>query len=291
MTKRIQSPDFPGIAKPSIDFEFVRDQRRSTLLYYDIDLSTARSFAAGTQLTLPLVGNAFYVDADLTDGGTAIAHFQDSVNAGSAPVYVSPGFIAQVPFTQIVFENAAQSGKLLRFFYGVDIDFTPGQTSQTSISGSVSVIDGGLGRTALNQAFTAFPSLGPTVGQYNHAQLWNPAASGKNLIVEKISIMSSAAAIVEIGMNATNLSTFDRFCTSKLAGGAASVGKSYYQSNAALLLPPADRRFVYSVAANDNVIIELREPFIVPQGFGVTVQQDTVNLSLYTNMEFFEQSV
>lgn len=133
MINENSQPDFPGISKPSLDFEFVRDQRRSTLLYVDIDLATAHSFAAGTQITLPLAGNSFYVDQDLTNTGNAVVHFQDSVNAGSAPVYVNPGFIARVPFTQVVFENTEQAGKRLRVFYGVDVDFVAGVSATISI--------------------------------------------------------------------------------------------------------------------------------------------------------------
>ena len=132
-----QSPSFPGIEKPSIDFQPVRDQRRSMLLYYDLDLTNARSYAAGTHELLPVAGNSFYVDQNLTISGEATAHFQDSVNAGSAPVFVNPGFIARVPFTQIIFENDAQPGKILRFFYGVDVDFIPGVNANIVLNSTV----------------------------------------------------------------------------------------------------------------------------------------------------------
>lgn len=130
-------PDFPGFDKPSIDFDPVRDQRRSTLLYLDVDLTDARSMATGTALFLNLAGNSFYVDQDLVNVGNAVVHFQDTVSAGVAPVYVTPGFIANVPFTQLVIENLAQAGKRLRIFYGVDIDFQAGINAQVSISGTI----------------------------------------------------------------------------------------------------------------------------------------------------------
>lgn len=130
-------PDFPGFVKPSIDFDPVRDQRRSTLLYLDVDLTNARSMAAGTALFLNIAGNSFYVDQDLVNVGNAVVHFQDTVTAGVAPVYVTPGFIAAVPFTQLVVENLAQAGKRLRIFYGVDIDFQAGINAQVSISGTI----------------------------------------------------------------------------------------------------------------------------------------------------------
>lgn len=131
---------FPGFDKPSIDFGPVRDLRRATLFYYDIDLSTARAMSDNTALVLPLAGNSFYVDQSPTTGAATI-HFQDTnLNSSAAPVYVLPGFIAKVPFTQIMVENAAQAGKRLRIFYGVDVDFVGGMNATISISSVVPVL-------------------------------------------------------------------------------------------------------------------------------------------------------
>lgn len=134
----MKKPFFAGMSQPSTDFESVRDGRRSTLLYYDVDLSTARSVAAGTPLILNLAGNSFYVDQDTSTVGYATVHFQDTnLGISPAPIFVGPGFIANVPFTQLLVENTAQAGKRLRVFYGVDIDFQAGVNAQVSISGTL----------------------------------------------------------------------------------------------------------------------------------------------------------
>lgn len=131
---------FPGFEKPSIDFGPVRDLRRATLFYYDIDLSAAHSMGDNTALVLPLAGNSFYVDQSPTTGAATV-HFQDTnLNSSAAPVYVLPGFIAKVPFTQIMVENAAQAGKRLRIFYGVDVDFVGGMNATISVSSVVPVL-------------------------------------------------------------------------------------------------------------------------------------------------------
>lgn len=130
---------------PSTDFEKVRDGRGSMPLWIDIDLTTARSIAgtgANAALVINIAGNSFYVDQDTTNVGFATVHFQDTnLGASSAPLFVSPGFIASVPFTQILIENAAQGGKRLRIFYGVDIDFQAGVNASIAISGNVSVVE------------------------------------------------------------------------------------------------------------------------------------------------------
>jgi hypothetical protein len=150
------------LAVPGTDFFRVRDQRRTMLLTYDLDLSTARSIAAGTALLLPLAGNSFYVDQDLTNCGFATCHFQDGAFYGSAPVLTGPGFIAKVPFTQINFENAAQPGKRLRIFYGVDVEFVPGVNTQTTLQGNVAVQDVGMSYGA---SYASTAVLGQNVAQ------------------------------------------------------------------------------------------------------------------------------
>lgn len=130
------------LEKPSNNFARVRDGRESMPLWMDIDLSTARSIAGtgvNAALSLNISGNSFFVDADTGNVGNAIIHFQDtSLGIASAPFYAAPGFVASVPFTQILIENAAQAGKRLRIFYGVDLDFRAGVNASV-ISGSVSI--------------------------------------------------------------------------------------------------------------------------------------------------------
>lgn len=128
------------LKRPSTDFAAVRDGRQSMPLYIDVDLTTARSISGNNPLILNIAGNSFYTDADTTNGGNAIVHFQDTnLGNASAPFFVSPGFIANVGFTQLLIENAAQAGKRMRIFYGVDIDFQAGVNASIAITGSVNV--------------------------------------------------------------------------------------------------------------------------------------------------------
>lgn len=146
---------FPGINPPSTDMEAVRDGRRSTLQGYLVDLSTARSLAAGTALTLQVQGNLFYADPlfDLvgnSQAGIARVHFQD-VNSNPVGTYVTalPSALYKVPFTQLAVENFAQAGKYLYLVYGTDVDILPGasQQVQATIIGTPTV-GGSLGALA-----------------------------------------------------------------------------------------------------------------------------------------------
>lgn len=128
-------PIFAGFQKPSIDMEAVRDGRRAPLLYLDIPLDTTFTIAAGNAIIYPISGNSLYVDQDTSIVGNAVLHFQDTnLQSASAPIYVGAGFIAKVPFTQLLVENkTAQSGKVLRVVYGTDVDFTAGVNATLAI--------------------------------------------------------------------------------------------------------------------------------------------------------------
>lgn len=129
-------PIFAGFQKPSMDMEAVRDGRRAPLLYLDIPLDTVQTIANGNPVILPLSGNSFYIDQDTSIVGNAVVHFQDTnLQQSSAPIYVGPGFIAKVPFTQILVEvKTAQAGKILRIVYGTDVDFTAGLNATISVT-------------------------------------------------------------------------------------------------------------------------------------------------------------
>jgi hypothetical protein len=135
-TEKKPQPVFAGFTKPSTDMEAVRDGRRAPLLYLDIPLDSTFTIASGNPLVLPLSGNSFYIDQDTSIVGNGYVHFQDTnLQSASAPIYVGAGFIAKVPFTQILIENKiAQAGKVLRIVYGTDVDFTAGLNATIAIS-------------------------------------------------------------------------------------------------------------------------------------------------------------
>lgn len=135
-----QAPNFAGLRPPSVPFTEVRDRRRAFPLYYDLDLTVARSIAAGTPAVLPLAGNFFFIDQDPTNVGNATVRFVDNNSVWDTPIAVGPGSNWRVPFTGLVIENAAQAGKRLRILYGVDIETVPGINAQVVIAGAVSVI-------------------------------------------------------------------------------------------------------------------------------------------------------
>ena len=178
------------LKKPSTDFAAVRDGRQSMPLYIDVDLTTARSISGKNPLILNIAGNSFFTDADTTNGGNAIVHFQDTnLGNASAPFFVSPGFIANVGFTQLLIENTAQAGKRMRIFYGVDIDFQAGVNASIAITGSVSVTSLPNQRLTYTGSYKANTNAAANTAE----QIFAPGSNVNGAILNAASIMSYAS--------------------------------------------------------------------------------------------------
>lgn len=160
-------PEFNGFRRASSDFKRVQSQFSTEILSYELDLTSARSFAAGvnTFADLPFAGNSFYVDQN-SDVGNATVMFANQQTPGTVvPIFAQPGFIARAPFTRLMVANSAQVGKKLRFFYGVDIDFVPainGTLSIGSIGGTVNTNNVGMAYAVAFASTTAMGALTPT---------------------------------------------------------------------------------------------------------------------------------
>jgi hypothetical protein len=194
-------PAFPGIEAPSVDLDAVRDGRRAPMMFIDIPLDSTFSIAAGNPIILPISGNSFYIDQDTTVVGTATVHFQDTnLGSKSVPIFAGAGFIAKVPYTQLLIENnTAQAGKVLRIVYGVDIDFTAGVNATIAVTDQTPIRF-----TGTTQQHTSTTSSAVIV----------PASSVRKFVM----IQNNDAALttfIAVGVTATATNSF------KLAPGAS----------------------------------------------------------------------
>lgn len=134
------SPVFAGFSRPSSDFPAVRSELRAPPMYFELDLGTARSLANGTAARISRGGNVLYIDQK-GNSGYATVHVQDDGSVGNCPITVFPGFLAKVPFTELMIENDAQPGQVMRFIYGTDLEFVPIPGGGVSVLNAINVND------------------------------------------------------------------------------------------------------------------------------------------------------
>lgn len=153
------------------------------------------------------------------------------------------------------------------------------------ITGSVEVIDGGKNRTNAGVAFTAHVWCPPPAADKGAVlQLWNPAGSGKNLIVEQV--VASVGGQYSLGMKLTNTQLVDQVGTigSKKCAGPASVA-SVQQSGAGLPLQNA----TFAIGASQ--LIKFAEPWVIAPGYGLSFGPSTLGISAGVDIEYFEEPV
>lgn len=209
---------------------------------------------------------------------------------GSDVVLMKPGQAFRLPqgeaYTQWILKNHAGAGTIIGQVFVGEGDFFDNR-----ISGSVEVIDGGKNRAAANQAMMLAQSGGGGApGMLNTHQLWNPAASGKNLIVEQFFASCAVATLIYVGVNDVAMGVPSGSGFSKRAGGANSSGQPVL-ANIAGVPTNAKILMALQIPANLTQTVSLREPILLPPGFAFFVQCQTVETGITTTVEYFEESV
>lgn len=171
----------------------------------------------------------------------------------------------------------------------VTIFTADGTSGVDRVVGEVAVIDGGTERAIAGTAFTGYGSQPAVAAQYSHVQLWNPAGSGRVLVVTQIKAHVSAAgtAVYLCDHNAA-LGTAQPNPASKSFGVGAPVSLCKSTTNAAVLGTPIDAMALG--VANDTKVFPLSHAIIVTPGRGIMVVTNVVNLNLTASFEFDERA-
>lgn len=159
------------------------------------------------------------------------------------------------------------------------------------IAGTVDVIDGGKARTLGNNSFVANGGANATAAQYSVAQLWNPAGSGRKVIVESVQLVSTGTPVAgQILLQSALLSggpVLNMLGQSKLSGGAASAAGVYGLNTASVV--PQVPMMVLTAQAYATPVVKPVEPFILLPGWGMTVWGLAQNATMGVNFEWYEE--
>lgn len=156
------------------------------------------------------------------------------------------------------------------------------------ISGTVDVIDGGKARTLGNQAFLATSYQGAVAAQYPHVQLWNPAGSGKQIIVEAFAAASATAGGWQLRSAVAALTTLGAVPASKKVGGASGIGQVRTVANA--VAQGVDIMMQGYLQASTLYEKKLVEPIVLGPGTGINIMANALNVDITASFEYFEEN-
>jgi len=164
-----------------------------------------------------------------------------------------------------------------------------GEIQDSNVAGTVSVINGEIARVKANQSFMAV-ELNPAVaGQYGMVQLWNPVASGKRLILNKISVFSQVAAMGYGLFKYNTALTLQGNAASKLSSGALSSGEMRTGSNVALV---GNQYANFGlIGATESKDFPFSEPFVIEPGWSIYLCPAAPNTSAYTTYQWNEEVI
>lgn len=168
-----------------------------------------------------------------------------------------------------------------------------GEITDNRISGQVEVIDGGKARTlAARVGVVAGQVVAQGAGLFSAMGVWNPAGSGKNIIVKRTYVSSSVAQSVYLTPVAaapahtlapgSHLVNGAAYAGAALAAWEAQIAGFYGASQGAL--------GVAQLAAGAILPYLLDEPWVIAPGHGVLAVCGIVNTDLNVTMPIYEES-
>ncbi|MGD1324388.1 hypothetical protein ACNHE5_05545 [Pandoraea pnomenusa] len=162
-----------------------------------------------------------------------------------------------------------------------------GDFMDATVAGTVSVIDDSINRANAGIAFIGRCYVAPVTGKVPVIQLWNPAASGKTVVVETISVSSATAGAVTIGGINVAQGAATGTVGSKLLSGAPGVATLIGASVTSM----AGTNFgAVSIPSNQTFELPFRDPIVVPPGWGLYVTGGgATNVDMQAMFEWYEK--
>lgn len=259
---------------------YVEGQRNFTC--YD------RSLTSGlTDVIINSPGDFLYID----QASTGVVSLELNMRQGGtlAPILLAAGGSIECDFASIKINASAQLNKTVRVVVGNGARIKSGGTVAPS-SQTVQTVDGSRVLTDADKAHFGYAYAPAVAGQYGHAQLWNPATSGKNVYIDKLEIASpttgylflassTAAALNPMGTTANALS--------KRIGGTASVAQLRFENAAVYLSSVAI--WLHYETANVPKDVPLSTPVLLRPGYGLIVATGAVNQAVTANFSTWEE--
>lgn len=196
----------------------------------------------------------------------------------------SVGDRVKIDFDALIFENGA-------YTQDIEAQICSGEAGSDSVLGIVQVINGEQQRVKNGQAFAAQSIQVGSAGNYSQCELWNPAASGKNLIVTSVDVRTNTAGgSVVLGYINAAIGLANATVINKKAGDTSvAVGQL---RNGTRPDNPLDPFMVFWIGtANQTLPIKLSEPLIITPGWGLATFTALQNQDLQVGAQWIEEGL
>ena len=184
-------------------------------------------------------------------------------------------------------EITSASAQTIRFAFGSS------EAGTRRTAGIVQVVDGSRALVNSGSAFIGYVDAQPVPANNGQVQLWNPAGSGKNLIVKSIFVTAEAARIYQVRhgtVQLPNAGTSGNPRNKLLGSAGATVALLRYRNDNAVIEGTLLGPLIY-IIANDSKGFVFNEPLIIPPGNGLNVAVSTVNGGNYTTFDYYESTI
>lgn len=161
------------------------------------------------------------------------------------------------------------------------------------ITGEVTIIDGEKFRTLNGGALSGSAISTAVAGQHSYTQLWNPAASGKNVIVKQVEISLSGTGVIPAFLYFTTVAQANLQPTrisNKKSGSATGVAQIRSETLATNVNSTQGYLRSGTVSATGILTYRFQAPIVITPGYGLTVGANVQTVDLLTNFDWFEET-
>lgn len=241
----------------------------------------SQAFAAGETKIFQVSGQYFElldapypVNVRLTDRTGAVRGLMSAAEASF--------FMRSTDFETI--ELVSPNAQTIRFMYG------SAEAGTRRSTGLVQVVDGDKARALAASLYSGGVAIGAVVGQFPYVQLWNPPASGRNLVVPACNLSSSVAGMGIIGFSTAQRATdaTASAARNKRLQSAIGVAQLRVETNAS---GGSNGFYTAQVLALTTFPWRPTGPIIVPPGVGLEAYINVVNTTFSAAYEWYEEVV
>lgn len=174
-----------------------------------------------------------------------------------------------------------------------------GAVTDSTVVGTVSVVNANKARTESGQAFIVGSAVNTPASEYGVIYLVNPAGSGVKLVVNKFIVRDTSAGGTYSLRVSADYVALEAEASFSVVASKTPINKKIGESAGQGLLKTAtstaatntNEQGAFSHEYGSNEVIEFVEPFVVSEGMALIVRNGTTAETATASFEWFEESI